>query len=65
MERHEITMNWSEWHLLVIIDGELFACILSRFDCLRTDHLSKEIIVFQVIIFFVLMFQTDSLVCFS
>ncbi len=52
-------MNWSEWQLLVIIDGALFACILSCFDCLRTDiHLSKEI-VFQVIILVVLMLQND------
>ncbi len=29
-------MNWSEWQLLVIIDGALFARILSCFDSLRT-----------------------------
>ncbi len=49
-------MNWSEWQLLEIIDGALFARILSCFDCLRTDiHLSKEIIVFQGMILFVLI----------
>ncbi len=35
-ERREIGMNWSEWQLLVIIDGALFARILSCFDSLRT-----------------------------
>ncbi len=55
-ERREIAMNWSEWQLLVIIDGALFSCKLFGLSQNSYIHLSKEIIVFQIIILFVLMF---------
>ncbi len=51
-------MNWSEWQLLVIIDGTLFVHILGcRLSQNRDIHLSKESFVFQAIILFVLMCQ--------
>ncbi len=60
-DRHKLDMNGSEWQLLVTERSSNLIWLSQN----RYIHLSKEIIVFQVIILFVLMFQNDSLVRFS
>ncbi len=60
-DRLELDMNWSEWQLLVTERSSNLIWLSQN----RYIHLSKEIVVFQVIILFVLMFQNDSLVRFS
>ncbi len=72
-ERREIAMNWSEWPGMTAFcdyrDSTL--CTLSRlYNTVWLSqkgyiNLREEIIVFCVMFLFVLMFQNDSLVCFS
>ncbi len=63
-DRRELALNGSEWPLLVTERSSNLIWLSQN----RYIHLSKEfkeIIVFQVIILFVLMFQNDSLVRFT
>ncbi len=67
MERREIAMNWSDVTAFsVYMRSTLCAHSRRYITVLLSDiHLSTESILFQATILFVLMFQNDSLVCFS